>query len=184
MARGHRQEPSARPRQQSAHEDRPRSPAEQIAAEVFVKLMKSNRVRYYTIATQCWTRSITRHALEGPKQEIVRYFELAQPFWPLTIHQIQAVMTGYGISRGGTCIRYTRNPYPSNRHPDDVTVERVQFGPGCQELMRRASDNNPVFICERLAHLHAVKVVREYLIDAIISLSEGRGPLVIPGHGA
>ena len=52
--------------------------------------------------------------------------------------------------------------------------------------MRRASRNNPAFICERLPSRQTIGIVTEYLIDAAVSLSEGHGPVAVraaaPSH--
>lgn len=159
-----------------AHHEWP--PAARIAVEVFVDFMGKKGVRPYDIATRCRTRSLTRHVPVGPRREIVRSFDLALPFWPVTIDTYDGLLAGYGIDRDGACIRYTQNPYPLTSRADDVTVQRVQFSQGCQNVMRRATRTNPVFICEPLPPWRAVQVVREHLIDAAISLSEGRGPVM------
>ncbi|WP_067976050.1 hypothetical protein [Mycolicibacter icosiumassiliensis] len=153
-------------------------PAARIAVELFLEFMHNKRVRPYDIATRCRTRSLTRHVPVGPRREIVRSFELAPPFWPVTIDTYDGLLAGYGIDRYGACIRYTQNPYPLTSRADDVTVQRVQFSQGCQNVLRRATRTNPAFICEPLPPWRAVQVVREYLIDAAISLSEGRGPII------
>jgi|GEM_PF-5000737 len=159
-----------------AHHEWP--PAARIAVEVFVEFMRNNGVRPYDIATRCRTRSLTRHVPVGPRQEIVRSFDLAPPFWPVSVDPYDGLLAGYGIDRDGVCIRYTQNPYPLTSRADDVTIQRVQFSQGCQNVMRRATRTNPAFICEPLPSWRAVQVVGEYLIDAAISLSEGRGPVM------
>lgn len=145
--------------------------------------MLDNRVRPYDIATRCRIRSFTRHVPVGPRREIVRSFDIAPHFWPLTVDRGEQARAGYGIDRTGACIRYTQNPYPLVGHADDVTVHRVQFAPGCHHMMRRATRTNPAFICEQLPSWHAAQVVTEYLIDAAISLAVGRGPLAVIGAG-
>ncbi|KLO30372.1 hypothetical protein ABW16_05465 [Mycolicibacter heraklionensis] len=152
-------------------------PAARIAVEVFLEFMRQNRVRPYDIAARCRIRSLTRHVPVGPRREIVHSFDLTPPFWPLTIDPDDARVTGYGIDRTGACIRYAQNPYPLANRADEETVLRVQFAPGCHNLMRRATRTNPAFICEPLPSWHAVQIITEYLIDAAISLSEGRGPV-------
>jgi hypothetical protein len=52
-------------------------------------------------------------------------------------------------------IRYAQRVIPLGREVDGFTSVRTEFGPGCRELLRRA-----------------------YLIEAAMSLAEGRGPLV------
>ncbi|WP_046302436.1 hypothetical protein [Mycobacterium sp. UM_Kg27] len=154
-------------------------PAARIAIEVFLVFMHNRRVRPFDIATRCRTRSLTRHVPVGPRHEIVRSFDLAPPFWPVTVDPYDGLLAGYGIDRDGTCIRYTQNPYSLTSRADDATVQRVQFSQGCQHVMRRATRTNPAFICEPLPPWRAVQVVGEHLIDAAISLSEGRGPVVV-----
>ncbi|WP_409435321.1 hypothetical protein [Mycobacterium sp. SMC-14] len=160
-----------------AHHEWP--PAARIAVEVFLEFMRNKRVRPYDIATRCRTRSLTRHVPVGPRREIVRSFDLAPPFWPVTVDPYGGLLAGYGIDRDGACIRYTQNPYPLTSRADEVTVQRVQFSQGCHHVMRRATRTNPAFICEPLPLWRAVQVVREHLIDAAISLSEGRGPVML-----
>lgn len=145
-----------------------------------MELMRNNRVRTCDIATRCRTRSVTRHVPTGPRREILRSFELAPPFWPVTIAHGDTVPTGYGIDRAGACIRYARNPYPLINRVDEVMIQRVQFAPGCHDVMRRATRTNPVFICEPLPYQQTVEILTEYLIDAVVSLSEGRGPVDMP----
>ncbi|MEB3030246.1 hypothetical protein [[Mycobacterium] nativiensis] len=152
-------------------------PAARLAVEVFIAFMRNNRVRPYEIATRCRIRSVTRHVPVGPRREIVRSFDLAPPFWPITVDRDDVALTGYGIDRTGVCIRYTQNPYPLFDHADDVTVQRARFSPGCHNVMRRASRTNPAFICERLPEREVIGVLADYLIDAAVSLSEGRGPV-------
>lgn len=153
-------------------------PAARIAVEVFLDAMHGSRVRPYDIATRCRTRSLTRHVPVGPRHEIVRFFDLAPPFWPLTVDPGAAALSGYGIDRTGTCIRYTQNPHPLTNRADDMTVQRVQFAPGCHHMMRRATRANPVFICEPLPSGQAIQTLADFLIEAAISLTEGRGPII------
>lgn len=176
-------EPGAHGRRHPMHEDRSRSLAERVAVEVFVHLMRSSRVRHYDLVAQRWTRAITRHRSDGPRNEILHHFELAPPFWPLTIDRGTAGWAGYGVNRDAACIRYEQMTVAPTGYEDGFTVERAEFGPECRQLMRRASAGNPAFLCERLAPRHAVQVVKDYLIEAAISLTEGRGPLVI-GNGS
>lgn len=155
------------------------SPAARIAAEVFIEFMRNNRVRPFDIATYCRTRTITRHVATGPRREVQRSFEVAPPFWPVTIHRDEAALTGYGIDRAGACIHYTQNPYPIVNRADDMTIHRVQFAPGCHDLLRRATRVNPAFICERLPGRQINQILTDYLIDAAVSLSEGQGPVCV-----
>jgi hypothetical protein len=155
----------------------PLPPAARIAVEVFLGVMRDYRVRPHQIATRCRTRTLTRHVPVGPRNELVRTFDLAPPFWPVTADPYDGMPAGYGIDRDGACVRYTQNPYPLVSRDDGVTVHRVQFAPGCHNVMRRATRTNPAFICQRLPPWHAVQIIGEYLIDAVISLSEGHGPV-------
>lgn len=177
-------EPGTHGRRHPMHEDRSRSLAERVAAEVFVYLMRSSRVRPYDLVAQCWTRSITRHRSDGPRNEISHHYELAPPFWPLTISRGTAGLAGYGVNRDAACVRYEQMTLPPTGYEDGLTVERAEFGPECRQLLRRASADNPAFLCKRLAPRYAVQVVKEYLIEAAISLAEGRGPLVIGGSAS
>jgi hypothetical protein len=42
--------------------------------------------------------------------------------------------------------------------------------------MRRPTASNPAFVCEVLPARSAVQIITNYLIDAAVSLTEGRGP--------
>ena len=140
-------------------------------------------MRHLEHAVEYATRSTTHHAWEGPKHEILHHYELAPPFWPLTRTRAQPAPAGYGVNRDGACIRYARKTLRPNGYSNGFTVERTEFGPGCRELMRRADGNAPVFVCEMLAPRDAIRVIGNYLIDALISLTEGRGPLVVDEDG-
>jgi len=47
-------------------------------------------------------------------------------------------------------------------------------------LVRRATPHNTIFVCETLPPEYAVEIVKDYLIDAALSLTEGRGTLIVP----
>jgi hypothetical protein len=64
---------------------------------------------------------------------------------------------------------------PSGREVDGFTSVRTEFGPGCRELLRHSST---AFVCEPIAPREADNVASTYLIDAGLSLVEGRGPLI------
>lgn len=152
--------------------------AERIATEVFVHLMHGYRVKPFELATQCRSVFTERHnsRTSGPRYEIVRHLEPSPPFWPLTVNCDQPA--GYGITCEATCIRYEQHCYPADGYVFRFIGERAEFGPGCRELMRPAPDNT-VFVCETLPPRHAVYIVKNYLIDAVLSLTEGRGPLTV-----
>jgi hypothetical protein len=159
----------------------PRSVAERIAAEVFVYLMQRSQVRPYDVATHCQSAFTERDTsrTSGPRYEIVRHLEPSPPFWPLTVNRDNR--SGYGINCEATCIRYEQRSYPSDGYVFGFIGERAEFGPGCEELMRRATAHNPVFVCEILSPRSGVEIVKKTLIDAALSLIEGRGPLVVNG---
>ena len=61
---------------------------------------------------------------------------------------------------------------------DGFTAVRTEFGPGCRELLSRASGAIPAFVCEAIPPSESEEVAKAYLIDAALSLAEGRGPLI------
>jgi hypothetical protein len=150
-----------------------RSVAVRAAAEAFVYSMHRCRVQQYDVVAQGWI-----HATEG---EIVRRFRMAPAFWPLTVKSDEATLTGYGVNAHAVVIRYAQRVFPLAGVTDGFTTVRTEFGPGCRDSLRRASGTVPAFVCEPLSPRDAQEVVRAYLIDAAMSLAEGRGPLVVAG---
>ena len=75
-------------------------------------------------------------------------------------------------------IRYAQRVIPLTGEVDGFTSVRTEFGPGCRELLGRASGAIPVFVCEVIPPGDAEQVAMAYLIDAAMSQAEGRGPLV------
>lgn len=161
-----------------ADADHARSIPERVAAEAFVTWMRRHRVPEHRRALQCWTRYVSHLAACEPQHEIVRHYELAQPFWPLTINGAEPAQGGYGVDQLARCIRYRHDSDPIPTAGGGPT-ERVEFGIGCQGLVGRSSQARPVFVCEPLSPRDAIQVVKNYLIDAAISLAEGHGPLVL-----
>ena len=157
----------------------PRLLAEVAAAEVFVDRMHSCGVRAHDLAARCWTRSLTRHQFEGPRREVWRRYELAPPFWPLTVHRGAAGLTGYGVNREAVCVQYQQIKLPPAGPGSAATAERVEIVPQLRQLMRFASARNPALVYEPLTPQYAIHIVKEYLVDAAISLIEGSGPLRI-----
>jgi hypothetical protein len=149
------------------------------AAEVFVHLMRQSRVRPYNIATSCSSRFADRDdpPAGGPHFEIVRHFDIAAPFWPLTADTDQ--VSGYGMTSEGHCIRYERTSVSISPYVFGFIAQRAEFTPDCQEVMRRAKVDNPAFMCEVLPTQSAVQIITNYLVDAAVSLTEDRGPLII-----
>lgn len=157
-----------------------RSTAERVAAETFVHLMQRNRIRHYELVATCHIRSVTRSSPNGPRNDVLHHYEPAPPFWPLTVNRGQAeALTGYGVDHDAICVRYERLTLPLTGYDDGRTAEVAVFGPECRHLLQRASAANPAFLSERLPPWHAVQVVGEYLLEAALSLAEGRGPLVV-----
>jgi hypothetical protein len=164
------------------HEARTQSAAERAAAEVFVYSMRQRRVQHFDVALWRTTLIITHRTSSGPKHEVLRRYEPAPPFWPLTIARSQDVPSGYGVNQDAVCIAYEQHWQSSSDHPDSLTVERAIFAPGCRDLMTHASRTNPVFVCEPLTFRRAAEILKHYLIDATISLTEGRGALIVYTH--
>lgn len=158
-----------------------RSLAERAATEAFVYLMHRSRVPQYDVVAQGWIQATERPVTGGTSREIVRRFRLAPAFWPLTVRSDQAPLTGYGVNAHAVVIRYARRVFPLNGATDGFTAIRTEFGPGCRDTLGRATGTVPAFVSERLSPRDAEKVVRDYLIDAAMSLTEERGPLVVPG---
>jgi hypothetical protein len=48
--------------------------------------------------------------------------------------------------------------------------------------LRHASGHEPAFVCEPLTPRESADVAKAYLIDAAMSLADGRGPLVVGAH--
>ena len=107
------------------------------------------RVGWHELAVEGWIGAADRPVAEGTSREIVRRYRSAQRVIPL------------------------------RRELDGFTAVRTEFGPGCRELLRRASAEIPAFVCEPVAPREAEEVARTYLIDAAMSQAEGRGPLVV-----
>jgi len=108
----------------------------------------------------------------------VRRYRSALPFLALTVESDEATPTGYGVNTHAVLIRYAQRVIPLTGEVDGFTSVRTEFGPGCRELLRRASGAIPVFVCEAIPPGDAEQVAMAYLIDAAMSQAEGRGPLV------
>jgi hypothetical protein len=156
-----------------------RSLAGRAAAEAFVYLMHRCRVREHELAVEGWIGAADRPVTGGTSREIVRRYRLAPPFWALTVKAGETTLTGYGVNTHAVLVRYAQRTIPLSGPADGFTAVRTEFGPGCRELLRRASGPVPAFVCESLTPREAQEVAKAYLIDAAMSLTEGRGPLVI-----
>jgi hypothetical protein len=152
-----------------------RSLAERAAAEAFVYLMHRYRVAWHEVAIDAWIGATDRPVAGGTNREIVRRYRSAPPFWALTVKADESALTGYGVNTHAVLIRYAQRDIPSGREVDGFTSVRTEFGPGCRELLRRAS---AAFVCEPIAPREADKVANDFLIEAALSLAEGRGPLI------
>jgi hypothetical protein len=160
------------------HAHRSRSLAERAAAEAFVYLMHRCQVRPFELAAEAWIEAAGRPVAGGTNREIVRRYQMAPPFWPLTVNPEEAAMTGFAVNAHAVVIRYAQRPFPLNGDADGFTSVRTEFGPGCRDRLGRASRTVPAFICEALSPHEAEKVVRLYLIEAALSQAAGHGPLV------
>jgi hypothetical protein len=161
--------------------ERGRSLAERAAAEAFVFLMHRCRVAWYELAVEGWIAATERLVAGGTGREIVRRYRSAPPFWALTIKADESTATGWGVSAHAVLVQYAQRVIPLDRDIDGFTSVRTEFGPGCRELLRRASHSVPTFVCEPLPPDQAEKVVTNYLIDAAVSLAQGCGPLLMLG---
>lgn len=141
-------------------------------------LMHRRRVAWHELAIEAWIGATDRPVAGGTNREIVRRYRSAPPFWALTVKADEATLTGYGVNTHAVLIRYACRDIPLGREVDGFTSVRTEFGPGCRELLKRASGAMPVFVCDPIPPREAEKVVKAYLIDAAMSLTEGRGPLV------
>jgi len=159
--------------------NRSRSLAERAAAEAFVYLMHRCRVGWYELAVEGWIGAADRPVPGGTTREIVRRYRSAPPFWALTVTSDEPTLTGFGVNTHAVIIRYAQRVIPLSRELDGFTTVRTEFGPGCRELLRRASGAIPAFVCEPIAPSKAKEVASTYLIDAAMSHAEGRGPLVV-----
>lgn len=142
------------------------------------------RVRQHEYAVEGWIGAADRPVAGGTSREIVRRYRLAPPFWALTVKADEATLTGYGVNTHAVLVRYAQRVIPLSGPADGFTTVRTEFGPGCRELLRRASGPVPAFVCEPLTPGEAEEVAKTYLIDAAMSLAEGRGPLVVGAHAA
>jgi hypothetical protein len=158
-----------------------RSLAERAAAEAFVYLMHRCRVGWYDVAVEGWIGAADRPVAGGTNREIVRRYRSAPPFWALTLKADESIPTGFGVNAHAVVIQYAQRVIPLGRQIDGFTSVRTEFGPGCRELLRRGSGSVPTFVCESLPPGEAEKVAKAYLIDAAMSLAEGRGPLLTLG---
>lgn len=158
---------------------RSRSLAERAAEEAFVYLMHRCRVGWHELAVEGWVGAADRPVTGGTSREIVRRYRSAPPFWALTVTSDEPTLTGFGVNTHAVMIRYAQRVIPLSRELDGFTSVRTEFGPGCRELLRRASAEIPAFVCEPVAPREAEEVARAYLIDAAMSQAEGRGPLVV-----
>jgi hypothetical protein len=118
------------------------------------------------------------HDPRGSARSLRRY-RSAPPFWALTVNAFESTLTGYGVNTHAVLIRYAQRVIPLSRELDGFTAVRTEFGPGCRELLRRASGAIPAFVCEAIPPGEADEVAKTYLIDAALSLAEGRGPLIV-----
>jgi hypothetical protein len=158
---------------------RGRSLAERAATEAFVYLMHRCRVDWHEVAVEGWIGAADRPVAGGTSHEIVRRYRSAPPFWALTVNAHESTLTGYGVNTHAVLIRYAQRVIPLTRELDGFTAVRTEFGPGCRELLRRASADFPAFVCEPIAPGEADVVAKAYLIDAALSLAEGRGSLLV-----
>jgi hypothetical protein len=140
--------------------------------------MRRGRIREYSLAAEAWICADGRLVTGGTSREIVRRYRVAPPFWPLTVTSDEPVLSGYAINAHAVVVRYAQRDIPLGGTADGFTSVRTEFGPGCRDLFRRASTSDPAFVCEPVSPEEAEEVIRTYLIDAAISQSEGRGPLI------
>jgi hypothetical protein len=152
--------------------------AERAAAEAVVFLLHRYRVTWQEVAVEGWIGAADRPVAGGTNREIVRRYRAAPPFWSLTVKADETSLTGYGVNAHAVLIRYAQRVFPLNANTDGFASVRTEFGPGCRELLRRASSAMPAFVCEPIAPHEATEVAATYLLDAALSLAEGRGPLV------
>jgi hypothetical protein len=153
--------------------------AERAAAQAVAYLMHRCQVSRHEVAVEGWIGAADRPVAGGTSREIVRRYRLAPPFWALTVQADETVLTGYGLNTHAVLIRYAQRTIPLGSDGDGFTAVRTEFGPGCRVLLRRASGSIPAFVCEAVSPSEAEEVARTYLIDAAMSLAEGRGPLLV-----
>ncbi len=158
---------------------RSRSLAVRAAAEAFVYVMHRCRVDWHELAVEGWIGAADRPVVGGTSHEIVRRYRSAPPFWALTVKADEAMPTGYGVNTHAVVIRYAQRDIPLSGPADGFTAVRTEFGPGCKELLRRASTAVPAFVYEPIPPGEAGEVAKAYLIDAATSLAERRGPLIV-----
>lgn len=139
--------------------------------------MRRFGVRTHELAAEAWLQS--GRPVGSVSRDVLRRYRVAPPFWAVTIESDQATPTGYGVNTHGALIRYAQRDFPLTGAADGVTSVRTEYGPGCREMLARATSRNRAFVCETLAADEAGRVVAEYLVDAAMSQADGCGPLVI-----
>lgn len=105
-------------------------------------LMRRHRVRQYELAVDAWIQATGRPVAGGTSHEVhevVRRYRKSPPFWPLTINSDEPVLTGYAINAHAVVIRYAQRDIPMDGAADGFTSVRTEFGPGCRDLLGRAS---------------------------------------------
>ncbi|MCT7657728.1 hypothetical protein [Mycobacterium deserti] len=163
---------------------RGRSLAERAAAEAFAYVMHRCRVRQHELAAEAWIQATGRPVAGGTSREVVRRYRVAPPFWAVTVEIDEPVPTGYGVNAHAVVIRYAQRDIPLSTEADGFTSVRTEFGPGCRDLLGRASTAFPAFLCETVPPAQAQEVAGTYLIDAALSQAEGRGPLLTTSASA
>lgn len=137
------------------------------------------RVDRHEVAVEGWIGAADRPVAGGTSHEIVRRYRSAPPFWALTVNAHESTLTGYGVNTHAVLSRYAQRVIPLSGPADGFTAVRTEFGPSCRELLRRASGAEPALVYEPIPPREADRVAAAYLIDAAMSLTEGRGPLVV-----
>jgi hypothetical protein len=143
--------------------------------------MRRCRVREHVLAAEAWVEEADRPVAGGTTRQVVRRYRKSPPFWPLTVNADEPVITGYAINTRAVVIRYAQRDIPLDGAADGVTSARTEFGPGCIDLFTRATGTVPAFVCETVSPDEARRVVGAYLMDAIGSHMEGRGPVMTSG---
>jgi hypothetical protein len=66
---------------------------------------------------------------------------------------------------GAVCVQYRENTHPTKRRKTGSSgVDTLEFGPGVLEMMRRATKDNPVFVCVVVTRGHTRPIIAHYLV--------------------
>jgi hypothetical protein len=140
------------------------------ARDAFLYVMRLRRVPVFGLAVQWWPLRSNSGKL--------RPFTLADRFWALTISADSKMIAGFGITRHGVCISYTKMigpPLRSEPHPPTTPNRR----PRANQMRTANGPRNFACASNPLSVEATTRVMANYLVEAVASLVDGSGPLVV-----